>query len=51
MNPNPVFVYSDTKVIDTLSIMQNRKKPIVVLPVLNRQKKVVGIIHIQDILK
>ncbi|MEW6556129.1 MAG: KpsF/GutQ family sugar-phosphate isomerase [Elusimicrobiota bacterium] len=50
MNPQPIFVYSDIKATDALNIMQNREKTIVVLPVLNRRKKVVGIIHMQDIL-
>lgn len=50
MNPKPIFVYSDIKAVDVLGIMQNREKAIVVLPVLNRKKKVVGIIHMQDIL-
>lgn len=51
MNPKPIFVYSDMKAMDALSLMRNREKPIVVLPVLNRKKRVVGIIHMQDILK
>ncbi|HAX61810.1 MAG TPA: KpsF/GutQ family sugar-phosphate isomerase [Elusimicrobia bacterium] len=50
MNPKPIFVYSDMKAADVLAVMQNREKAIVVLPVLNRRKKVVGIIHMQDIL-
>jgi len=51
MNPSPVFVFSDTKASDALALMQNREKPIAVLPVLNRKKKVVGIIHMHDILR
>ncbi len=50
MNPKPIVVYSDTKAVDTLSVMQNREKAIVVLPVINRKKRVAGIIHMQDIL-
>lgn len=50
MNPKPIFVYSDMKAIDVLAVMQNREKAIVVLPVINRKKKVAGIIHMQDIL-
>ncbi len=50
MNPKPIFVYSDMKAIDVLAVMQNREKAIVVLPVINRKKKIAGIIHIQDIL-
>lgn len=50
MNPKPIFVYSDMKAADVLAVMQNREKAIVVLPVINRKKKVAGIIHMQDIL-
>ncbi|OGS44084.1 MAG: hypothetical protein A2539_00215 [Elusimicrobia bacterium RIFOXYD2_FULL_34_15] len=50
MNPKPIFVFSDIKATDVLDVMQNREKAIVVLPVLNRKNKVVGIIHMQDIL-
>lgn len=50
MNPQPTVVYSDMKATEALTVMQNREKTIVVLPVLNRTKKVVGIIHMQDIL-
>lgn len=50
MNPKPIAVYSSTKAIDVLNIMQNREKVIVVMPVINKKKKVIGIIHMQDIL-
>ncbi|PIU83068.1 MAG: KpsF/GutQ family sugar-phosphate isomerase [Elusimicrobia bacterium CG06_land_8_20_14_3_00_38_11] len=50
MNPKPIFVYSGMKAVDVLAVMQNREKAIVVLPVINRKKKVTGIIHMQDIL-
>ena len=50
MNPKPIFVYSDMKAVDVLAVMQNREKAIVVLPVINRKKKIAGIIHMQDIL-
>jgi len=50
MNPKPIFVYSDMKAADVLAVMQNREKAIVVLPVINRKKRVAGIIHMQDIL-
>jgi len=50
MNPKPLFIYSDEKAIKALELMENRKKPISLLPVLNRSKKVVGMIHLHDLL-
>ncbi len=49
MNPHPQFVYADDKAFHALEIMENREKPISVLPVLNRQKQVVGLIHLHDL--
>ncbi|MFH1540663.1 MAG: KpsF/GutQ family sugar-phosphate isomerase [Elusimicrobiota bacterium] len=50
MNPKPIFIYSDVKVVVAIAVMQNREKTIVVLPVVNKQKNAIGIIHMQDIL-
>jgi len=50
MNPTPIFVYSDEKAVKALEIMENRDKPISLLPVLNRKKRVVGMIHLHDLL-
>jgi arabinose-5-phosphate isomerase len=49
MNPDPLFVYSDQMAAEALQLMRSRKKPIVILPVLNRRKKVVGMLHITDL--
>ena len=49
MNPKPTFVYADDKAIRALEIMEKRDKPFLVLPVLDRQDKVVGMIHIHDL--
>jgi arabinose-5-phosphate isomerase len=49
MNPNPTFVFSDQMATDALDLMRSRKKPTAVLPVLNRNRKVVGILHIMDL--
>jgi CBS domain-containing protein len=35
---------------DALELMRSRKKPITVLPVLNRKKKVVGMVHIHNLI-
>ncbi|OQA89903.1 MAG: Arabinose 5-phosphate isomerase KdsD [Elusimicrobia bacterium ADurb.Bin231] len=51
MNKKPVFIYSDMKIADALALMQNREKPIAVLPVVDTKHTVVGILHVHDILK
>lgn len=49
MNKKPTFMYVDEKAIRALEIMENREKPFLVLPVLDRQAKVVGMIHLHDL--
>jgi arabinose-5-phosphate isomerase len=49
MNPNPTFVFSDQMATDAFDLMRSRKKPTAVLPVLDRKRKVVGILHIMDL--
>lgn len=49
MNKKPTFVYVDEKAIQALEIMENREKPFLVLPVLDRREKVVGMIHLHDL--
>ncbi len=50
MNPKPTWVYLDEKAIEALEFMEKREKPISVLPVLNREEKVVGMVHIHDLI-
>ncbi|MFC1546346.1 SIS domain-containing protein [bacterium] len=51
MNSNPSYIYSDEKAVSALELMENRKRPILLLPVLDRKtKKVIGMIHLHDIL-
>lgn len=49
MNPQPDFVFDDEKAFRALEMMEQREKPISLLPVLNRNKKVVGMIHLHDL--
>ena len=49
MNATPEFVYEDENAYTALEKMEKRAKPISVLPVLNRQKQVVGMIHLHDL--
>lgn len=50
MNSNPSYICSDEMAITALEQMENREKPFLLLPVLNREtRKVVGMIHLHDI--
>ena len=50
MNEKPSLVYVDEKAVTTLEFMEKREKPISVLPVLDGQDKVVGMIHLHDLI-
>ncbi len=50
MNAKPSWVYLDEKAVTALEFMEKREKPISVLPVLDRQEKVVGMIHLHDLI-
>jgi arabinose-5-phosphate isomerase len=49
MNPKPMFVFEDQMATEALDKMRSRKKPTNILPVLNRDQKVVGMVHIMDL--
>jgi len=52
MNPNPSFTYSDERAYDVLVRMQERKKPITLIPVLERNtEEVVGMVTLQDLVQ
>ena len=51
MNPKPFYVYENEKAFAALEFMQKRKKPINVIPVLNRDNIVVGMLRLQDLVK
>ena len=50
MNAKPSWVYLDEKAVTALEFMEKRERPISVLPVLDRQEKVVGMIHLHDLI-
>lgn len=50
MNSSPTKVFSDEMAVDALELMRSRKKPITVLPVLNRKNRVVGMVHIHNLI-
>lgn len=51
MNPSPLVAYEDMKAFSVLELMQKREKPITVIPVLNREDIVVGMLRLQDLIK
>jgi arabinose-5-phosphate isomerase len=51
MTSNPITVSSDTLVGRALSVMENRKSQINVLPVVDNQNRCVGIVRIHDLIK
>jgi len=51
MNPNPIHVYEDDKAFATLDFMQRRERPVTVMPVMNTQNIVVGMLRLQDLVR
>jgi len=50
MNPNVTSIFSDEKAVTALELMENRDKPFLVLPVLDRTSGVVvGMVHLHDL--
>ncbi|HZI51439.1 MAG TPA: KpsF/GutQ family sugar-phosphate isomerase [Terriglobia bacterium] len=49
MNPKPMFVFEDQMATEALDLMRSRKKPTNILPVLSRDQKIVGMVHIMDL--
>lgn len=50
MNANPDFVFDDENAYAALEKMEKREKPISILPVLTRDLKVAGMIHVHDLI-
>jgi len=50
MNASPTVVFNDQMAVEALELMQTRKKPITVLPVIDRKRKVVGMVHIHNLI-
>jgi arabinose-5-phosphate isomerase len=49
MNPSPDVVYSTDRAVDALEIMRSRSKPTAVLPVLSPSQRILGIVHLHDL--
>ena len=50
MNTTPEVAYSTDRAVDALERMRARNKPIAVLPVLNPDRRILGIIHLHDLI-
>jgi len=48
MNPNPTVVYQDQMATEALDLMRSERKK-QALPVLDRSQRVVGMVHILDL--
>jgi len=49
MNPAPIAIGADAKAIQALQIMEEREKPLAVLPVIEGDRMVCGMIHLHDL--
>ncbi len=50
MNPTATYVYSDVMAVTAAHIMEDRERPYLVLPAIDRESgRVVGMIHLHDI--
>ncbi|OVE76864.1 hypothetical protein BVX98_04145 [bacterium F11] len=50
MNPSPVYMFDDENISKALDLMENREKPITVLPVVNRNRNCIGMLHLHDLI-
>jgi arabinose-5-phosphate isomerase len=49
MNPNPIWIDADEKAIQALKVMEERDKPLAVLPVVEHDRLICGMIHLHDL--
>lgn len=49
MNPKPTTIRADDMAHEAVSLMTERRKPFVVLPVVDRGRRPVGIVHLSDL--
>lgn len=50
MNPAPAVVFDEDKAVEALDLMKQRTKPTAVMPVLNSDRRVVGMVHLHDLI-
>ena len=51
MTKTPTTINKDVKAADALSIMENREKPLSILPVVNDENKSVGMLRVHDVIR
>jgi len=49
MNPSPEVVYNTDRAVDALEMMRSRNKPTAVLPVLSSDRRILGMVHLHDL--
>ena len=50
MNPSPICIHADEKAVHALALMEEREKPFAVLPVVDSDRLVCGMIHLHDLI-
>jgi len=50
MNSKPTVIYPDQLLMDALKIMESRRKPLTVVPVIDRKNRSVGMFHLHDLI-
>jgi len=50
MNASPEIAFSTDRAVDALEKMRSRGKPIAVLPVLSADRRILGIVHLHDLI-
>jgi arabinose-5-phosphate isomerase len=50
MNPSPAIALGSDRAVDALDKMRSRSKPIAVLPVVGADQRVLGIVHLHDLI-
>jgi len=50
MNSTPEVAYSTDRAVDALERMRSRSKPIAILPVLSPDHRILGIVHLHDLI-
>ena len=50
MNSSPAIALSSDRAVDALDKMRSRSKPTAVLPVLGPDQRVLGIVHLHDLI-
>ncbi|MCL1989839.1 MAG: KpsF/GutQ family sugar-phosphate isomerase [Defluviitaleaceae bacterium] len=51
MSPNPITLFPSTKAIDALTLMQNPDKTIGIVPIIDNDSKLVGMLSVNDLIK